>query len=132
MVCRFTGTFVCVDKQQQHRRSRWAERRRARPREEMCAAGCRGGNAASEAAGFIGNEPPWGGRESEVVDLILAGPDTATMTKLNDFLAQGDTPGRRKQFVVGAFNKYLDLICTAVKKYDPNHLNIGIRFGGKP
>jgi len=79
---------------------------------------------------FIGNEPPWGNRESEVVDLFLAGPDTATKAKLKDFLSQGDTPQRRKQFVVDAFAKYLNLITTAVKKYDPNHLILGIRFGG--
>ncbi|MDP9173978.1 MAG: hypothetical protein M3O30_08955 [Planctomycetota bacterium] len=81
---------------------------------------------------FIGNEPPWGGRETEVIDLILKGPDTATKAKLKDFLARGDTPKRRTQFVIGAFQHYLDLVCTAVKKYDPNHLNLGIRFGGNP
>ena len=80
---------------------------------------------------FIGNEPPWGDRETEVCDLILAGPDTATKAKLKAFLADGDTLKRRKQFVVDAFAKYLDLVCSAVKKYDPNHMNIGIRFGGK-
>jgi hypothetical protein len=81
---------------------------------------------------FIGNEPPWGDRESEVVDLILAGPDTATKARLKEFLAPGDTLNRRRQFVVAAFEKYLDLVCRAVRKYDPNHLNLGIRFGGKP
>ena len=81
---------------------------------------------------FIGNEPPWGNREGEVVDLILAGPDTATKTKVGEFLAAGDTPKRRKEFVVAAFEHYLDVVCSAVRKYDPNHLNLGIRFGGKP
>jgi hypothetical protein len=81
---------------------------------------------------FIGNEPPWGGREGEVVDMILKGPDSATKMKLGDFLAQGDTPNRRRQFVVAAFERYLNLINTAIKKYDPNHLNLGIRFGGNP
>ncbi len=80
---------------------------------------------------FIGNEPPWNGRESELCDLILGGPDTATKTKLKDFLAQGDTPVRRREFVLTSFEKYLDLICGAVRKYDPNHLNLGIRFGGR-
>jgi len=81
---------------------------------------------------FMGNEPPWGDREGEVVDMILAGPDTATKAKLKEHLAQGDTPKRRRQFVVTAFEKYLELVCGAVRKYDPNHLNLGIRFGGKP
>jgi hypothetical protein len=81
---------------------------------------------------FIGNEPPWGGRESEVVDLILAGPATATQSKLKAFLAQGDTPARRQEFVVAAFQKQLELAGAAMRKYDPNHLNLGIRFGGSP
>lgn len=81
---------------------------------------------------FIGNEPPWGGRESEVVNMILAGPDTATKTRLKSFLAAGDTPARRQQFVVSAFKRYLDVVCGAVRKYDPHHLILGIRFGSKP
>jgi hypothetical protein len=81
---------------------------------------------------FIGNEPPWGDRETEVVDMILAGRETATKAKLNAFLSQGDTPKRRKQFVIEAFEKYISLVCSAVYKYDQNHLNLGIRFGGKP
>ncbi|MGQ9619596.1 MAG: hypothetical protein ACUVTX_01255 [Bacteroidales bacterium] len=81
---------------------------------------------------FVGNEPAWEGRESEVVDMILAGPDNATKTRLKEFLAGGDTPGRRKAFVLGAFEKYLDLICSSIRKFDPNHLNLGIRFGGSP
>jgi hypothetical protein len=81
---------------------------------------------------FIGNEPPWGDRESEVVDMILAGPATATQSRLKEFLAKGDTPARRKEFVVGAFEKQIELVGAAIRKYDPNHLNLGIRFGGTP
>jgi hypothetical protein len=81
---------------------------------------------------FIGNEPPWDGRESEVVDMIMKGPNSATQNKLKAFLSEGDSPKRRKEFMITAFEKYLDIICTAVKKYDPNHLNLGIRFGGPP
>ena len=81
---------------------------------------------------FIGNEPPWPNRESEVVDLFLKGPDTATQRKLKEFLAQGDTPERRREFVYAMFERYLTLVGQAIKKYDPNHLNLGIRFGGTP
>jgi len=81
---------------------------------------------------FVGNEPAWDGRESEVVDMILAGPDNEIKKRLKEFLSAGDTPGRRREFVLGAFEKYLQLICSAIKKYDPNHLNLGIRFGGSP
>lgn len=81
---------------------------------------------------FIGNEPPWPGRESEVVELFLKGSDTATQRKLKEFLAQGDTPDRRREFVYGMFERYLTLVGQAIKKYDPHHLNLGIRFGGTP
>ncbi len=81
---------------------------------------------------FIGNEPAWPDRESEVVDMFLDGPDTATKAKLQAFLAAGDTPQRRVEFVYGMFERYLALIGDAIKRYDPNHLNLGIRFGGSP
>jgi hypothetical protein len=64
--------------------------------------------------------------------MILAGPATVTQSKLKEFLAKGDTPNRRKEFVVGAFEKQLELVGAAIRKYDPNHLNLGIRFGGSP
>ena len=80
---------------------------------------------------FVGNEPPWNGRETELCGLILAGPDTATKTTLKDFLAQSDTAARRREFILACFAKYLDIICGAVRKYDPNHLLLGIRYGGK-
>jgi hypothetical protein len=80
---------------------------------------------------FVGNEPAFDGRESEVIDMILAGPASAIQNKLKEFLANGDSPGRRKEFVMTAFEKYLDMACAAIKKHDPNHLTLGIRFGGE-
>ena len=79
---------------------------------------------------FIGNEPPWNGRESELCGLILGGPETATQAKLKEFLAAGDTAARRKEFVLASFQKYLETVCGAVRKYDPNHLLLGTRYGG--
>jgi hypothetical protein len=81
---------------------------------------------------FVGNEPAFDGRENELIDIILAGPASATQAKVIDFLTRGDTPARRKEFIIRAFEKYLDLTCAAIKKYDPNHLTLGIRFGGNP
>ncbi|MDE3195268.1 MAG: hypothetical protein KGN84_02915, partial [Acidobacteriota bacterium] len=81
---------------------------------------------------FIGNEPPWPGRESELVDLFLAGPRTETQQKMLAFLAQGDTRERRREFAVAMFEKYLAMVGAALKKYDPHHMNLGIRFGGEP
>lgn len=81
---------------------------------------------------FMGNEPPWPGRESELVDMFLNGSETATKSKLIDYLAQGDTPERRVEFIHGMFQRYLTVLVEAVKKHDPNHMNLGIRFGGTP
>jgi hypothetical protein len=80
---------------------------------------------------FVGNEPAFDGRESEVVDMILAGPKAPIQDKLKEYLAKGDTPKRRVDFVMNSFEKYLDMAIAAMKKYDPNHINLGIRFGGE-
>ena len=79
---------------------------------------------------FIGNEPPWPGRESQLVDLVLAGPDGAMKQKLQAHLADVDTPERRRDFVYAAFARYLEVINAACHQHAPNHLNLGIRFGG--
>lgn len=81
---------------------------------------------------FIGNEPPWPKRESELVDMFLQGPPTATKREVQAYLEVSDTPERRRAFVEQMFEKYLGMVKAALKKYDPNHLNLGIRFGGTP
>lgn len=79
---------------------------------------------------FIGNEPPWPGRESQLCDAILSSPPSEIQVRLKTHLAAGDTAARRKEFVLAAFQHYLDTINAAVRKSAPNHLNLGIRFGG--
>jgi hypothetical protein len=81
---------------------------------------------------FVANEPPWPGRESLVVDIILDRPASAIQREAKAFLAEGDTPERRKQFIYRAFDTYLAVINAAIKRHDPNHLNLGLRFGGSP
>lgn len=81
---------------------------------------------------FIGNEPPWPARESQLVDLVLAGPKSAIQDRFKGALAKGDTPAARKALVHAAFTRYLEIVNAAVKRHDPNHLNLGIRFGGTP
>jgi hypothetical protein len=81
---------------------------------------------------FIGNEPPWPGRESQLCDALLAGPESAIQQRLKAHLAAGDTAERRKAFILAAFQHYLDTINAAVRRHDTNHLNLGIRFGGNP
>ena len=79
---------------------------------------------------FIANEPPWPGRESLVVDIILDSPPSAIQREAKSFLAAGDTPARRREFIYRAFDKYLDVIIAAIRRHDPNHLILGLRFGG--
>ena len=81
---------------------------------------------------FTGNEPVWPGRESLAVDALLQGPETATRKALKTFLAQGDTPERRKAFIVSTYTKYLETVREAIRRYDPNHLILGTRLGDDP
>jgi hypothetical protein len=81
---------------------------------------------------FVANEPPWPGKETQLVDMILQGKDTPMQRQLKPYLAAGDSPERRVAFVYRAFERMLEVINAAVRRHDPNHLNLGIRFGGKP
>jgi hypothetical protein len=81
---------------------------------------------------FLANEPPFPQKELQTVDLILSGPRTATRAALEKWLAAGDTEGRRKEFVAEAFVRYVGITSAAVKRHDPNHLNLGMRGGGRP
>lgn len=79
---------------------------------------------------FIGNEPPWPNRESELVNSILNGEATQMQTELKKYLTKEDTPERRKDFVYNTYSKFIRIVNAAIRKHDPNHLNLGIRFGG--
>jgi hypothetical protein len=81
---------------------------------------------------FPANEPPFPQKELQTVELILAGPRTATRAALEKWLAAGDTEERRKQFVGDAFDRYVQVTSAAVRRHDPNHLNLGMRSGGRP
>jgi hypothetical protein len=81
---------------------------------------------------FIGNEPPWPARESQLVDLVLAGKASELQKRFKAELAKGDTPAARKAIVHAAFRKYLEVVNAAVRRHDRNHLHLGIRFGGTP
>ncbi len=78
---------------------------------------------------FVGNEPPWPGREAVAVDAILAGRDSALRRALQAFLADGDTPDRRRAFMYRTYEKFVEAVSAAIRKHDPNHLNLGLRFG---
>jgi hypothetical protein len=81
---------------------------------------------------FLANEPPFTQKELQTVELILAGPATATRAALETWLAAGDTEERRTAFVGDAFDRYVAITSAAVRRHDPNHLNLGMRSGGAP
>ena len=79
---------------------------------------------------FVGNEPAWLEQEARLCGMILEGNDRPIKTELQKYLAAGgDTPERRKEFIYKTFDIFLQTTKKAFKKYDPNHLNLGIRFG---
>ena len=78
---------------------------------------------------FVGNEPAWLEQEARLCGMILEGRDRPIKTELQKYLADGDTPEKRKAFIYKTFNIFLQTAKKAFKKYDPNHLNLGIRFG---
>jgi hypothetical protein len=81
---------------------------------------------------FVGNEPPWPGRELELVNVILGGDDTPMKAALQKYLQEGDTPERRKAFVYDTYTRFIKIVNQTIKRHDPNHLNLGLRFGGNP
>ena len=78
---------------------------------------------------FVGNEPSWLRQEARLCDLILEGEERPIKTELEKFLQNGDTPERKKEFIYKTFNIFLQTVKTTMKRHDPNHLNLGIRFG---
>jgi len=81
---------------------------------------------------FVGNEPAWIRQEVRLCNLILDGPDRPIKTALQKFLKNGDTPERKKEFIHTTFNTFLQTVKKTMKRYDPNHLILGIRFAGLP
>lgn len=82
---------------------------------------------------FTSNEPSWLGQESRLCDLILGVKgDRPIKAALNNFLAESDTPERRRAFIFDTFKIFLQTVDAAMSKHDPDHLNLGIRFGHIP
>lgn len=78
---------------------------------------------------FVGNEPSWLGQEVRLCDLILEGEARPIKAALEKYLHDGNTPERKKEFIYQTFNTFLQTVKTTMKRQDPNHLNLGIRFG---
>jgi hypothetical protein len=80
---------------------------------------------------FVGNEPTWSNQELRLCELIQEADDSRPLKQafLKYLKAKGDTPETRKAFVYETFERFLATVKDALRKYDPNHLNLGIRYG---
>ncbi len=78
---------------------------------------------------FTFNEPSFPGREVRLCDLILQGEERPIRQELQAFLAGGDSPERRVEFIRNTFRIFIETVDRAVERHDPNHLTLGIRFG---
>lgn len=87
---------------------------------------------------FLENEPDWP-RDTPLkkswADIVLDDPEpSATQNKLKELLAAHPAGAEQIKagFLYDCVRQYLETIIAAVRKYDPNHLILGVRFAGKP
>ena len=79
---------------------------------------------------FVGNEPAWIGEEPRLCQIILDGPERPIKAALEKYIAKnGDSDENRRLFVYETFETFVHAVEAAQKKHDPNHLNLGYRFG---
>lgn len=77
---------------------------------------------------FIGNEPAWPHREALFCQTLLEGPAIPMRAALEEHLRAGDSAERCVAFVHQTFERFLELVCAAMRRHDSNHLNLGIRL----
>ncbi|HEU5078803.1 MAG TPA: hypothetical protein VFT72_06300 [Opitutaceae bacterium] len=80
---------------------------------------------------FIGNEPSFCNQENRLAELIMEADDAVPMKKAFKAYIEkhGASTASNKAFAYETFREYVKTICGAARKYDPNHLILGIRFG---
>jgi hypothetical protein len=87
---------------------------------------------------FIGNEPHWARSFGSLVpwpDMLLADPEpSATKTKLQEMLKADPANAERirNEFLYTCARRYFEVITAAIRRHDPNHLVLGIRFAENP
>jgi hypothetical protein len=87
---------------------------------------------------FIGNEPHWArefGSLKPWADMLLEDPEpSATRDELKRRLAADPAHARqvKDEFVFACGRKYFETIVAAIRRHDPHHLVLGIRYAGKP
>jgi hypothetical protein len=81
---------------------------------------------------FIGNEPRF--PYHDLIAEILNDPESsATQTFVRAFLKErGGTAASREVLLETMTRRYFQAVCDALRKADPNHINLGIRFSRYP
>jgi hypothetical protein len=80
---------------------------------------------------FIGNEPSFCNQENRLAELIMEKNDSVPLKQAFKAYIEkhGASTESNKAFAYETFGEYVKIVCSAAKKYDPNHLILGIRFG---
>jgi hypothetical protein len=87
---------------------------------------------------FVGNEPHWArsfGALKTWPEILLSDPEpTATKARLQQMLAEDKSGGAtvRDDFLYECARKYFETVTAAIRRHDPNHLVLGIRFAERP
>jgi hypothetical protein len=87
---------------------------------------------------FIGNEPHWARSFGSLVpwpEMLLADNEpSATKAKLEELLKSDPAGAQRTKddFVYTCARKYFETVAAAIRRHDPNHLVLGIRFAENP
>jgi hypothetical protein len=78
----------------------------------------------------VGNEPAWArdfDADRSFEEMVLSDPEaSATREFLQSRLDLGSA------FLYDCARRYFEVITTAIRRYDPNHLILGSRFAGRP
>jgi hypothetical protein len=101
--------------------------------ERNAVAGCtRFRNETKLIGYFIGNEPRF--PYHDLIAAILSDPEpTATQTFVRTFLKEkGDSKASRDLLIETMTRRYFQAVCDAIRKADPNHLILGMRFSRYP
>ena len=87
---------------------------------------------------FLDNEPVWADEFRPKIswaDVVLDDPErSATQSKLKELLAANpkEADQIKRDFLYSCVKQMLETEIAAVRKYDPNHLILGVRFAGRP
>lgn len=87
---------------------------------------------------FLDNEPGWSHdfdlKQPWADDVLQDSEPSATQKKLREMLAANpqDSANIKKQFPYECVRKYFEIVTASVRKHDPNHLILGVRFAGDP